>query len=128
MILSIRIRQIADRTEPEVEVFAFEAERGLELGELVGELEKRLPHPLDLLVRERAGVQLANRLALEQSAQQLDQRKHQLGDSLAGVLLVGVDAVRSRAVEQGRRLGKLVEVAARASSEVQLRHVTVDIT
>src|SRR4051794_13932004 len=68
------------------------------------ELHEGLDQPLDLLVAERSGLHSPQRLALHQLPQQLDERQHELRETLLDLLRIGLDAARER-------LRRVVEVA-----------------
>ena len=74
------------------------------------ELHERLPEALDLLLRQRAAVDPAQRLALHELAQELDDGQHELGQAALEVLGIGVDPARERVVEPRLVAREQVEV------------------
>src|ERR671911_2271774 len=76
----------------DVEVLGLEAEDLPQLLHLLVERHERAPEVLDLLVAEPAAVDPAQRLALHQLPQQLDDRQHELREPLLDRVGVGVDA------------------------------------
>ena len=81
------------------------------------ELHERPPQALDLLLGQPAAVDPAQRLALHQLPQQLDDRQHELGEALLDRLRVGVDAAAER-VRRVRELAReRVEVAVERPGE-----------
>src|SRR4051812_42086000 len=75
-----------------------------QLAHALVEFQEGVAQALDLLVGERSVVHPAERLTLHQLPEQLDQREHQLGESLLDLLGIGVHAAREG-------LGKVVELA-----------------
>src|SRR5512135_1150692 len=76
------LQQIAERAEVEIEVSLLQPEVLGQLAHAAVELHEGLPQPLDLVVAEVAGLHAAQRLALHQLPQQLDQREDELGEAL----------------------------------------------
>src|SRR4051812_42662916 len=89
--------QIAERSEIEIEVFLLEPEVLSELVHALFELHERLAETLDLLVVEVPHLHAAERLALHQLPQELDQREHELREPALDVLWVGLNPSRQRA-------------------------------
>src|SRR2546429_575183 len=86
--------QAAERAEVEIEVSGGKAEALADVADRVLEPHERAPHVLGLLGREAAGLHAADRLALHQLAQELDQREHEPRDRALHVLGIGVPARR----------------------------------
>src|SRR5882762_5268456 len=86
--------QAAERAEVEIEVSGGKAEALADVADRVLEPHERAPHVLGLLGREAAGLHAADRLALHQLAQELDEREHEPRDRALHVLGVGVPARR----------------------------------
>src|SRR5690349_4651862 len=108
-----RLQQITERTEVEIEVALFQSEVLRQLAHAAVELHEGLPQALDLLVAEVAGVHTAQRLSLHQLAQELDQREHELRETLLDLLRVGLDAARERLWKVLELAGDAAEVAVR---------------
>src|SRR6266404_1185713 len=72
--------QAAERAEVEIEVSGGKAEALADVADRVLEPHERAPHVLGLLGREAAGLHAADRLALHQLAQELDEREHEPRD------------------------------------------------
>src|SRR5207253_95356 len=77
--------QAAERAEVEIEVSGGKAEALADVADRVLEPHERAPYVLGLLGREAAGLHAADRLALHQLAQELDQREHEPRDRSGGV-------------------------------------------
>ena len=77
------------------------------------QLHQGLPEALDLLLGEVAGLHAAQRLALHELAEQLDEREHELGEPALGVLGVGLDAAGQRVVEAAQVARERVQVDRR---------------
>src|SRR4051794_22700492 len=90
-------QQITERSEIEIQVFLLEPEVLRELVHALLELHERLPETLDLLVVEVPHFHAAERLALHQLPQELDQGEHELSEPTLDVLRVGLDPARQRA-------------------------------
>src|SRR3954454_13088279 len=111
-------QQITERPEIEIEVLLLEPEV---LGELVHallELHERLAETLDLLVVEVPDFHAAERLALHQLPQKLDQREHELCKPTLDVLRVRHDPSRQRAARAFEIARKRRQVAAREQQPV----------
>lgn len=72
----------SERTEIDIEILVAQPKYPLELRHLFVELEERLSHPLDLLVRQGAGLDSPSRLAFEQLTDELDNGEHELREAL----------------------------------------------
>src|SRR5690349_6825360 len=119
--LSLLLEQASERTEVEVEIGVVEPELPLQLLHAVGEEHERLPETLDLVVVERALLHAAERLALHQLPQELDQRQHELGETALDLLRVGVDAPREHVAEPLERSRDAIDVAVRSHELVAER-------
>src|SRR6266850_7144654 len=93
-LLWLGSEQAAERAEVEIEVSGGKAEALADVADRVLEPHERAPHVLGLLGREAAGLHAADRLALHQLAQELDEREHEPRDRALHVLGVGVPARR----------------------------------
>src|SRR4051794_15347363 len=83
--------KVAQRAEVEVEFLFSEPERFLEFVHPLGQSHERPAEPLDLLGRERPALDAVKSLALHQLTQQLDDRQHQVRQTLLELLGIGVD-------------------------------------
>src|SRR5207247_9160705 len=93
-------------------------------------LHAALPEAVDLLVRERALLPPAERLPFHQLSEQLDERQHELRQTLFPLFGIGIDAARHchgdpvelacHAVEVGGSVEKLV-VFARHSASIKAK-------
>ena len=124
---SAKTRQVTERPEIEIQISLLEPEL---LGQLVHpllELHERLAETLDLLVRRGCPPPSAERLALHELPQQLDQRQHELREPVLDVLGIGLDPARQRAPRplevacdrlrgRRRRAGAVDAVASRRCS------------
>src|SRR3954454_16530407 len=101
MVSSFRsaLDQPSKRSEVEVEVLVLDLERLLEFVHSLLQQHEGLAQALDLIRGERAAVYPAQRLALHQLAQPLDQQKNQRRQVLLEVLAIGVAASPQGAVE-----------------------------
>src|SRR5258708_26094023 len=70
--------EFSDGTEIEIEIFGLNAELRGDVEDRLLELHQRAADLLGLDVGDRVRFHAANRLALEQPADQFDQRQHQL--------------------------------------------------
>src|ERR1051325_10875679 len=91
----------------------FELEMRLQLLHPRLEFRERVAEPLDLFVGQRSGLHAAQRLALHQLAEELDQRQDELRETLLDALGVGVDATRKRLLDVLELAGDSAKVAAR---------------
>src|SRR3954466_13491644 len=124
------LEQAAEWPEVEVEVVLGEPELVAQLRHPLVELHERAAEALDLLFGQAAGVDPAQRLALHQLAQELDDGQHELRQALLDRLRVGVDPAAERAPQpvvidaearQVRRSGQHL-VAHRASAKEKGAH------
>src|SRR5207237_9868795 len=77
------------------------------------ELHERLAEPVDLLVGERAVLHPAQRLALHQLPEELDQRQHELSEALLDTFRIGVHPPREGLLDVLELARDPTEVAAR---------------
>src|SRR3954471_13487572 len=84
------LQQVSQRPEVQVQVVLRQAELARQLLHPLLEEHERLPEALDLLGVGGAGVDPAQRLALHELAQQLDDREHELSEAALHVLRLGV--------------------------------------
>jgi len=91
----------------QVQVFLAQAELLAELGHAPVELHEGAPEALDLVLRQSAAVDTAQRLALHDLAEQLDDRQHQLRqpalDVLGSALTLRVSAWSRRGLPVANR-------------------------
>src|SRR3954451_664262 len=86
------LEQLSEWAEVDVQVLLLELEVLAKLFHLLFEQHECLTEPLDLFGRERIPLDPPQSLALHQLADQLDERKHQLSETLLEALAVGFDA------------------------------------
>src|SRR3954464_3188659 len=111
-------QQITERSEIELEVFLLEPEVLRELVHALLGLNNRLAETLDLLVVEVPHFHAAERLALHQLPQELDQREDELREPALDVLGVGLDPSRQRAPRAFEIARDRRQVAAREQQPV----------
>src|SRR3954451_7441043 len=98
------LQQIAQRAEIEVQIALFQPKMLGQLPHAALQLEEGVAEALDLLVAERAVVHPAQRLPLHELPEQLDEREHELGETLLDLLGIGVHS-------PGKGLRQVVERA-----------------
>ena len=112
-----RYSRLPSGPEIEVQVLRVEPELLAQLLHPPVELHERLPEPLDLLVDRRAAVDPAQRLALHQLAEQLDDGQHELGQA-------ALDGTRGR---RSSRRGARRRAAARPREQVEVGRCVQDL-
>src|SRR5205085_1190845 len=105
--------QTPERAQVEVELRVLQPERGLQLLHALLEEHERLSEALDLVVSQRALLHPAERLALHQLAQELDQRQDELRQTAFDLLRVGVDSPREGVADLLERARDPCDVAVR---------------
>src|SRR3954467_15266362 len=91
--------QVAERPEVQVQVLRVKAELCAQLLHPLVQLHERPPQAFLLIRRKRSAVDAAQRLALHELAQQLDDREYELREPALELLGVGVHTPRQRVVE-----------------------------
>src|SRR3954468_8814909 len=123
--LSFLSKQLSERAQVQVELDVLEPERRLQLLHALRKPHEGLSEPLDLVIRERALLHPAKRLALHQLAQELDQRQDELGEAALDLFRVGVDTARKRVPDLVERARQADDVAVRREHLVTERLVHV---
>jgi hypothetical protein len=113
------VEQVPQRAEIDIE--AVELEVLLEGGHLLLEAHQRRPEALDLRRVQAPALDAAQRLLLEEPADQLDERQDEPGQPALDLIGLEVDPARERAGSRRGRLGERREVG-RGSSDLAVTH------
>src|SRR5207248_961060 len=88
------LEQVAERSEAQVEILLFEAERPRRLFHAPLEPFERGTELLDLLVAERSRFHPGERLPLHELAQELDDGENELGEASLDIVWIRVEPRR----------------------------------
>src|SRR5688572_7452496 len=96
------LHQLSNRTQVEIQVLNGNAELRGDVADRFLELHERAPDVFRLVVGQRAGFHAADRLSLEELADELDERQHQLRDRplhIVGIRIPSGRRAHRRALE-----------------------------
>src|SRR6266850_2849891 len=89
-------QQFTDRTEIEIEILGKDAKLRGDIDDRLLQLHQRPAHLLGLFIGQRTGFHAADRLALEESSDEFDERQYELRDRALDVVRIRVPAKRRR--------------------------------
>src|SRR4051794_5994917 len=117
--------QTAQRPKVQVQVLVLQPERLLQLFHPLLEQHEGLAQPLHLIRRETAALDPAERLALQQLPQQLDQRQDELRKALLELVAIGVDPATQGSVQPIQLIAEELQVGMASQALVSRGGVVI---